>query len=184
MTFLGYNFVSPVTVSSNQPNRKSTTLNLDAVGVRTPAQRWVAAFDVIDPYGTRGLGQMLQWLVDSKGELETFDFNWPQPLNTSDVDITTAARAIAGATSLTLTASTTRPGLSRLVKFSGHSKVYRLGPITNNVVEIYPALTDAVASGEVGDANPTTKAVFVTTPRIITRDAVVIRATITVQERP
>lgn len=154
-TFLGYDMVTPVSVTSNQPHFNTTTLNLKQQSVVSPSHRWEMAFQLGPSTDGRLQGTVMSHRTVN-GYHTAFEVNIPQH-HGLDVEADPVPVLSTAANATTVRASFP-PGLTIpagwYVRFSNHSKVYLVTEsVTNSTtgnlvrdVNIFPALQTAVVT--------------------------------------
>ena len=152
--FLGHEYVTPITVRSNQPSFTSDTLNLRIQTVDLGVQRWEFGISFLESReGDLHADLMGHYLQFGNGDA----FNLEVPQNTAVENRLTAsgtvnvnAAAAAGANVVNLRGTGLLPA-GLLITFSNHTKLYQvtLGSQLSsggNNVHIYPALTTALTT--------------------------------------
>ena len=155
-SFLGYQYVTPVSVNSNQPHFTTDTLNLKRTSAVSTAQRWEMEVQ-LGPDSTGTLQAALQahrtvngfhtafdipiyqhhGLVASRG-VQSIDVNVATPVNSNTVEVMSQAPVTIPA--------------GYYIKFSNHSKVYlvtetfTLNDPTPANISIFPRLREAVTT--------------------------------------
>ena len=82
-SFMGFQYATPLTVSSNQPEVVTDTLSLRRVVSSTDAQRWEMQIPLVpDAYGSANLVNTIQVHREMSGGHTAFAIAAPQPLNT------------------------------------------------------------------------------------------------------
>ena len=157
--FLGFQYSTPLTVSSNQPEVVTDTLSLRRVVSTTDAQRWELQIPLApDSGGVGNLVNTVQVHREVNGGHTAFPIAMPQPQNT---DVTaTAAIAIAGPASAgdnTVTVGGTAAWsipAGRFITFGTSGKVYRVTQTATSAgiqnvatLNIFPALITDVTNG-------------------------------------
>ena len=134
--YLGFDYLTPLTVASNQPEVATDTLSLRRIVSSTDAQRWEAQIPLEpDSGGVNNLINTIQVDREIKGGHTAFPLLIPQPLGTdttSTANITVSGAHSAGDTTVDIdsTAIFSIPA-GRFITFGTSGKVYR---VTQNAV--------------------------------------------------
>lgn len=157
--FLGFQYSTPLTVASNQPEVVTDTLSLRRVVSTTDAQRWELQIPLApDTGGSANLVNTVQVHREVNGGHTAFQIAMPQPLNTdvtSPAPIAIFAPASAGDNTVTVgsTAAFNIPA-GRFITFGTAGKVYRVTQTATSAglqniatLNIFPALITGVANG-------------------------------------
>ena len=160
-SFLGFDYITPLSVASNQPELVTDTLSLRRVVGRTEAQRWECQITLQpDAFGSAGLVNAVQVHREVNGGHTAFTLPIPQPLNTAAVattEIRASAARLAGNSAIVIdsTAPFSIPA-GLFVTIAGGSKVYRVTTDVNFTpanlaagesvtLNVFPAITRDVA---------------------------------------
>lgn len=129
--FLGFDYVTPLTIASNQPELTTDTLSLRRIVGRTEAQRWEMQVTLEpDSFGSNGLLNTVQVHREVNGGHTAFTLPIPQLLNTSatsQADVAFSAPVLAGETEILITSTdpfVIPAGL--FITIAGNSKVHRV----------------------------------------------------------
>jgi hypothetical protein len=153
-------FVSPLTLRSNQPIFVSDTLSLKRNTYRRAAQRWEIETRLF-PLTASAQDLMVDFIT--KGSSSTLTILTPQNVGsvmakTATGTVTVFAATAANLTSVTISANAVNNAKvipkGTFIKFSNHSKVYMTtsdatlsGTLNTVTLNIYPALRTALAAG-------------------------------------
>lgn len=167
-SFLGFDYVTPVTVRSNQPELVTDTLSLHRVTSRTGVQRWEMDVNLMqDSSGASSLINTVQVHREVNGGHTSFDIPIAQPLGavpTSTMDVEVVGAHTVGDNTITVAslASFSIPA-GVFIKFGNHTKVYRVtqallapAPSTNVTLNIFPAIVNELTDAtdvELSDIN-------------------------------
>ena len=155
-SFMGFQYATPLTVSSNQPEVVTDTLSLRRVVSSTDAQRWEMQIPLVpDAYGSANLVNTIQVHREMSGGHTAFAIAAPQPLNTDPTfsgAISTLGAHTAG-TSTVLIAGTATFNIpaGRFITFGSTGKLYRVTTTAvssggaSTAINIFPALVADVA---------------------------------------
>ena len=156
-SFLGYQYVTPLTVNSNQPNFTSDTLNLSRTSVVSTAQRWEMQV-TLGPDSTGRLQADLQAHRTVNGFHTAFDIpiyqhhglavNAPQQINVQ------AAALLNSNTVMVRSTNDFSIPAGYYIRFSDHGKVYLVTQTLNGTagttetLNIFPRLRSALTTSD------------------------------------
>ena len=150
--FLGFPYVNPVSITSNQPAFISDTINLKRQSVKTGAQRWELTINFLAGIRSNIFGEFMAHYA-SLGEGTSFEIDMPQNPGVEDAfSMTNFPRtngvASAGDTDIAVDGGiyTYPAGLFITFNQTGHDKVYMVTETLTNgsVLKITPPLVQDV----------------------------------------
>lgn len=153
-------FVTPLTIRSNQPVTVSDTLSLKRNTFRRATQRWEVEARLF-PLSTSAQDLMVNFIT--KGFSETLQIYMPQNYGAKQAKTATGTVTIfntvaASSSQLLISANATNNAKKipkgTFIKFSNHAKIYMIttdvilsGTLNTVALNIYPALRSAVPAG-------------------------------------
>ena len=160
-SFLGFDYVTPLEIISNEPRFITESQNLRRFSSRTGAQRWEVRISFTTGKNTSGFSKLQSHYLQ-KGLETGFNISMPQHLYTNEpvvpVTFTPDTDYVAGVNTIG-TDTFTSIDVGRFITFSNHTKVYMVvdTPTTSSIV-ISPPLVKAITDTDtINTATSTTE---------------------------
>ena len=152
--FLGLGYHNPLSIDSYTGATNSETLDLKQAPSSTGNQLWILSISLEPiPFNTTARSNVVQHQFKHHGDNTSFEIPCPQdsgylPTGAA-ATLTVATAAVAGAESIALSTGTAYEAMpvGQYIRFSNHTKVYRVTSKSNGTVGLYPALQNAVTTG-------------------------------------
>lgn len=151
--------IEEIGVRSIEPVNANTTLNNRTIASKITSQKWGFSITTSELTEVEFMSLLAEMSAQA-GQYGEFQLTLlgTGNFNPEKAPVTVSANASVGASSVSIAAhGLPLPGT--FIKFSGHTKIYIIRSATATALTIYPPLTTAVASGELGTIDQPTATV-------------------------